>query len=324
MEKRDISLDILKGFLIILVVLGHAIQDSTDFEESYLWNFIYSFHMPLFIMVSGYLTKNKSLNFYGIEKRFKQLVVPYIVWSFFLILKRGDYLYELENIILYPDNSYWFLYVLFIDFCILTFVKKNIDFLGVKEVVLVHLVAAISLSLLMILTEFRLLGLQFICWYYLFFLIGYLYRIYEDYINKFIKYTFLLFPFFVIGGLTCRQKEIPFFLEIIHLPSTLLLYSYRFMVALVAILFLFPLFKQHFIDVHSKILLFLSSLGRRSLGIYVVHLFIGKIFVKLLKPFFHTNFSLVCIDFILLLLVSYCVTVLIAENKHVSKYLLGK
>jgi len=56
--KRLIWADSLKGILIVLVVLGHSIQASMmklggDFLNDYLWNLIYSFHMPAFIAISG-------------------------------------------------------------------------------------------------------------------------------------------------------------------------------------------------------------------------------------------------------------------------------
>lgn len=61
MQKRLFYLDAMKGILIILVILGHSIQDTiSDYQNNFLFRFIYSFHMPLFFAISGYLTfKNK-------------------------------------------------------------------------------------------------------------------------------------------------------------------------------------------------------------------------------------------------------------------------
>lgn len=56
--KRILWADALKGWLMILVILGHVIQfllkDACD--DSHLWNYIYSFHMPAFMAVSGWLS----------------------------------------------------------------------------------------------------------------------------------------------------------------------------------------------------------------------------------------------------------------------------
>ena len=56
-RKRLIWADSLKGWLIVLVVLGHAIQYTlgNQCETNHLWNIIYSFHMAAFMAVSGYV-----------------------------------------------------------------------------------------------------------------------------------------------------------------------------------------------------------------------------------------------------------------------------
>lgn len=53
---RDPYWDAVKGLLIILVVLGHAVQlaGGGNFWGQPLFKGIYLFHMPLFVMVSGY------------------------------------------------------------------------------------------------------------------------------------------------------------------------------------------------------------------------------------------------------------------------------
>lgn len=51
MTKRITYLDSLKAILILLVILGHAVQFNTEeYETNPLFQFIYSFHMPLFCL----------------------------------------------------------------------------------------------------------------------------------------------------------------------------------------------------------------------------------------------------------------------------------
>lgn len=55
-KPRLLWADSLKGWLMLLVILGHAIQTvmpEACFHD-HLWNIIYSFHMPAFMAVSGY------------------------------------------------------------------------------------------------------------------------------------------------------------------------------------------------------------------------------------------------------------------------------
>lgn len=90
--KKEISArlqkwDILKFFLIFLVVLGHIADFSTRSNEYMrtLYLAIYTFHMPLFIFVSGLFAK-KTVN----EKR-KDKIFGYLVMYF--VLKFINFLY---------------------------------------------------------------------------------------------------------------------------------------------------------------------------------------------------------------------------------------
>ena len=63
MRERNRMLDSLKGFAIFLVVLGHVIQTvfaPDSYDSNVIFKIIYSFHMPLFIFISGYLSGCKE------------------------------------------------------------------------------------------------------------------------------------------------------------------------------------------------------------------------------------------------------------------------
>ncbi len=91
-RSRNTYLDILKAVSIILAVFGYCIQFGSGTEyakgaffDNTVFKIIYSFHMPLFMLVSGYLfafsvskAKWTSLVF----RRFRQLVIPLFCWSF--------------------------------------------------------------------------------------------------------------------------------------------------------------------------------------------------------------------------------------------------
>lgn len=74
-------LDSVKGLAVILVVYCH---NNPIFNE-----YIYSFHVPLFFLVSGMFHKIQSdakSIFYAIRKRFKFLIIPYFLWAILLYL----------------------------------------------------------------------------------------------------------------------------------------------------------------------------------------------------------------------------------------------
>lgn len=111
-KKNNYFIDNLKVILIFLVVFGHLIERYIDTNSSLLgiYMFIYTFHMPLFIFISGFLSKNihKSRKIF-----FESLLIPYIVLN--LIWYSLAYLYTGTTIIpvLYPGWTLWFLLSLF-------------------------------------------------------------------------------------------------------------------------------------------------------------------------------------------------------------------
>lgn len=72
-SKRDTSLDLAKGIGIILVVIGHCLN-----TKSIPGIIIYSFHMPLFFVISGLLFNiNKNGHFIPfLFKKTRTLIVP--------------------------------------------------------------------------------------------------------------------------------------------------------------------------------------------------------------------------------------------------------
>ena len=64
---RNKAFDVLKLFAIFLVVWGHCIQNlhSGDFYSEPVYKIIYSFHMPLFMVISGFFSKS-AMSFSGL------------------------------------------------------------------------------------------------------------------------------------------------------------------------------------------------------------------------------------------------------------------
>lgn len=76
-KKRIYAYDIAKGIGILLVVIGHYLP-----EFSFLRNFIFSFHMPLFFLLSGaVMTTSDQSTRETIYQAVKRLSVNYVFWS---------------------------------------------------------------------------------------------------------------------------------------------------------------------------------------------------------------------------------------------------
>ena len=124
--KRIREIDVLRGYATVLVVVGHIIQyviaAPNEFDNSIVFRFIYSFHMPLFFFISGFCIyrSNKTYGWKWIIAKGKQLVIPFCVWIpiGWVIHKSWNTVSLLEcikRVIVSPDNGgLWFLWVLFL------------------------------------------------------------------------------------------------------------------------------------------------------------------------------------------------------------------
>ncbi len=74
-NKRIDFIDVAKGIGIILVVLGHL-----NSAEQPIRNFIYSFHMPLFFILSGVFFNEKTEFKHLLLKSIKTLLIPYLIF----------------------------------------------------------------------------------------------------------------------------------------------------------------------------------------------------------------------------------------------------
>ncbi len=158
--NRDRKLDALKGFAMILVVMGHiiAFSNSGDLSKNFLFNFIYSFHMPLFFFISGYLVFGR----YGptpgkwIYRKFRQLIVPYILFTiFYFYILFGRPMFELSPAgvistlfrFSVPDSA-WFLPVLFESLILLALCIEGEKIAGTCSFAIFFLIFSISVPLI--------------------------------------------------------------------------------------------------------------------------------------------------------------------------------
>ena len=137
----------MKATGIMLMVLAHC----SNFEL--LYRIVYSFHMPLFFIVSGYCFKEKYLHepISFVWKRIKGLWWPYVKWGLLFLLfhnvfihlniygelckqhlySQSEYLMQIENIFFHMYNTepfpggFWFVRALFWGSLIAYFIIKG-------------------------------------------------------------------------------------------------------------------------------------------------------------------------------------------------------
>lgn len=149
MNKRLNYIDITRGIAIIFIVLGHALNRSIN--SIFFTKFLYSFHVVLFFIISGYVFKIKDNESFRqfVKKKFFRIIIPYFFWEtlflipyFMLGQSVGDALSvkssfnfntQIFNIIygvgaesaLRQNSALWFLPALFSMEVIYYFIIKN-------------------------------------------------------------------------------------------------------------------------------------------------------------------------------------------------------
>lgn len=131
------EIDILRGVGIVFVIIGHSIifypiniMDVPWCDSLYDW--IYSFHMPLLFFVAGSVYHCSN---YGkfVNKKIDRLLIPYCFWGLIIILLRSSEIGVVNvhnkistgviSFLLY-GGEYWFLYVLFVIFLVYPLIEK--------------------------------------------------------------------------------------------------------------------------------------------------------------------------------------------------------
>lgn len=120
-----------------MVVIGHCIPDASSSSgisiPAYRWlhDVIYSFHMPLFFFLAGFMVSRKNMLDRGrrpfdlVQKRVSRLLIPYVFVGLcyapfkLLLSKFANKPYDVSTIWqmiigINPDGELWFLYALFV------------------------------------------------------------------------------------------------------------------------------------------------------------------------------------------------------------------
>ena len=84
MKKRLNYIDIAKCIAIICIVLSHTVGYSTHLQP--FRNFLYSFHVALFFMISGFLFNTNKKTFEFIKNKFIRIMIPYFIWGILFLI----------------------------------------------------------------------------------------------------------------------------------------------------------------------------------------------------------------------------------------------
>lgn len=285
-NKRNQNIDFIKGITIFLVVYGHTIQycipNGKDFFINKVFITIYSFHMPLFMIISGYLfyyaTRKRNIKEI-IKRRFKQLIIPAIAWyTIYSIINLGiqvfynklSFIIAILKYIKGIPYQFWFLFTLFYLTIIFIIVKKKFND-KIEYYILIFILLIVFPDIL---------NIQYLKFMYPYFLVGYLFNKYEGNINKYkykykriiyymsaILYFILLFKwnknyYIYTTGMTLYNTDI---------LNKLYIISYRYIIGLCGSILIIMILSNIFNVYKFR---FISKMGKYTLGIYILQEYI--------------------------------------------------
>lgn len=338
MQNRIDWADAFKGILIILVVLGHSIQSvclqrGNNFMDNYLWNLIYSFHMPTFMAMSGFLAyrqNRKSIETFedltlSIYRRFRQLIIPFSIWSAIMFVVNHN-VAHIYDYVLYPNKSYWFLWALF--FIVIVF---NVgDFLASKiRLKQEFMMISITLSLIglkLILPNSKLLGFEYVAYYFLYYVMAYYLHKYNRWVPLKTLTIFTLAVLWFFFGSFYVAKGVPKIVCWISIiPGAVLNILYRITTATIFILMMFGTAQKTTIG-QNQFWKCILEFGKFSLGIYVVHMVLRVWLVRGLDCIMPwcPEWILMIITFVLLSIFSLWIVRFFSKWKITAIWLLGK
>ncbi|MDQ0952513.1 fucose 4-O-acetylase-like acetyltransferase [Streptomyces phaeochromogenes] len=117
-KQRDAFFDNAKYLAIVFVAMGHAWEPLTDHSRAAeaLYMVVYTFHMPAFILISGYFSRSFDMRTDRLQRLVTGIAVPYILFevAYSLFKKWADDDPSHPISLLDPWYLTWFLVALFV------------------------------------------------------------------------------------------------------------------------------------------------------------------------------------------------------------------
>lgn len=334
-SNRIEYVDAVKGFAILLMVMAHTIgwnfsdwtfltYDVTEVTKGELnagiiWKLIYSFHMPLFFLISGYFTyKSGGVKILDLLRgKVYRLLIPYITSGFLILFLKGYY-------------GYWFLFSLFelsiigvLLFKLLSkFNKQELWWVDLISIGIAYIILRKFLNLSIFENQFCDIGKA--AGYVLPFLFGMFLRKYESIKEKLLSWYEFYILFFIIMFIWRYLPVIGFDGLIFKLGNQFNKYFFPTMASLMVI----GCFRH---GINNKIQAVLGYIGKRSLEIYIFHLFfviqlpeVGEFWTETNLPTCLVTQIVYSFFISLIAIVLSCyVAAFLKKNKILSKLLFG-
>lgn len=337
-------IDFIKGLAIFVVIWGHCIQNFGARDGSFFDNpvhiLICSFHMPIFMVVSGYFfCKSLKLNLGQlIIQKGRQLVLPMFSWSVIVtllgtihqIIGQGlssiSIPAQIHEILFGTATNFWFIRSVFICYIITAISKYFIKQDGWACMVSILIFLALPDNFRLALDKFMLP----------FFWMGYFMHKYQELLDRhkksiflfaFILWIVLLFFWekkyyiYITGCAFYTLENGQFIAEEFFSRFSIVLF--RYMIGLAGCCVFFFTAQA----IYRSWLHPIAYVGQKTLGIYIIHIILMSQLIPYIQwpqaSFGLLSFVLAPGLAVLLLLVSLTITRLLEFNKYTRTIFLG-
>lgn len=335
LSGRNTYVDALRGIAMLLVVLGHTMTGCTEgSQQSFLFQVVWSLQMPMFILISGYVTR------YGSEiKEFKGLIKfarkrtiaylwPWVVWTVFVrgIIFGNKLFLNPSYILWHMDSGYWFLFSIWTismifgisQFLAGVIAKNKTGTVKVIYIGVVYLMGMFLLTGLGFAFGLSFLGIKLTLYYMPFYFLGYLYGKLQDQLFKFKSIDnwielIVAISFIVWIGIITR-------FNLYDISDNGLGVAIRAVASLFGCIAVFGLLKS--VLMGGAIV----WCGKHSLEIYLTHYLMLNLFQAPIKPQFMTvNGALILLaNFVITVCVTCVIIALINQNKFLRTTIFGR
>lgn len=231
-KKRISYIDIARAFAMIFIVLGHTIVHSE--HCGLVFKFLYSFHVVLFFIISGFTfnLKPEQSFFIFFKNKFVRIMIPYFIWGLLFLIpymifgtdvgnslgtqSSFDLKMQVMNVFygngnlsaLKQNSSLWFLPSLLSMEIIYYFIVKLSKNKKTNEILILSillLVSYLSSDFLSIIFPW---GINTALNLGIFFYLGYILKKYNlfDQNSKLFK-SYIILPMFIIGLIACFMNK---------------------------------------------------------------------------------------------------------------------
>lgn len=288
--SRSKYFDNAKFILIFLVVFGHMISPYKDQDKVLftLYTVIFLFHMPAFILISGYFAKGFKNKGY-LLKSVQKILIPYFIFQiiysvvYFLVGKEKTLEFDLFQ----PHWSLWFLLSLFF-WNLLLYVFARLKWVGL----LIAVLLGIAIGYFEHAGSFMSISRTFV--FFPYFLLGFLLN--GDHLKRIIgaKYSVpagvvIIISTFLFFGLSFPENAVPWLLGDTSYENMGgmqltdgLLRGLQYVLTLVVVFGFLPLIPSNQYRI--------TKIGERTLYVYLFHGFIIKSIQSILPDAISENY----------------------------------